>query len=124
MVHSANILITDDDDGFRESLRNLLEPEGYRTWTAENGVQALEIVRHDPIDLLLLDMHMPNLTGYQTLLRVKSFRRQLPCILLSADLDDELRAKAKRADAFCVLDKPVSPNILRAAVYSALTLGR
>ena len=124
MISTANILITDDDDGFREALRGVLEPEGYRTLTAQDGEQALEIVRSDAVDLLLLDMHMPRLTGYQTLLRVKSFRRQLPCILLSADLDDDLRVKAHRADAFCVLDKPVSPNILRAAVYSALSHGR
>jgi CheY-like chemotaxis protein len=62
-----SILITDDDRGFRETLRGVFEPEGFQTLLAEDGAQAIDIVRSFDVHLLLLDMHMPRLTGLETL---------------------------------------------------------
>ena len=103
-----SILITDDDAGFRETLRGVFEPEGFHTLTAEDGEEALEIVRSREVHLLLLDMHMPKLTGLETIRRVKQFKAILPCILLSADFDETLVEQARLVQAFSVLAKPVS----------------
>jgi CheY-like chemotaxis protein len=113
-------LITDDDLGFRETLRGVLEPLGFRTFMAENGEEALHLVRHEEVHLVLLDMHMPRLTGLETLRLVKQVKAILPCIILSANADEDLREQARRAEAFSVLDKPVSrlnlTNIVRMAL--------
>lgn len=116
----ASILITDDDRGFRETLRGVFEPEGFHTLLAENGVEALDIVRTNDIHLLLLDMHMPRMTGLETLLRVKQLKSRLPCILLSAEPDEQLVEQAMRADAFSFLKKPVSRQTITTAVRRAL----
>jgi CheY-like chemotaxis protein len=113
-------LITDDDRGFRETLREVLEPEGYRTLLACDGEEAYEIVQHDEVHLVLLDMHMPRLTGLETLRLVKQFKALLPCILISADLDDTIRAEAQRAHAYEVLRKPVNRLDLTQVVQRAL----
>jgi CheY-like chemotaxis protein len=116
-----SLLITDDDLGFRETLRGVLEPQGFRTLMAECGEQALDVVRREEVHLVLLDMHMPRLTGLETLRLVKQIKAILPCIILSANADDELREEARLAEAFSVLSKPVSrinlTNIVRTALW-------
>ena len=119
-VKPPSILITDDDHDFRETLRIVFEPLGFRTLLAGDGEEALEIVRDQEVHLLLLDMHMPRLSGLETLRRVKQFRSRLPCILLSAGLDDLLIRQAQLAEAFSVLSKPVSRLQITSVVESAL----
>ena len=76
-IESPSLLITDDDPAFRETLRVVFEPEGYRTLLAGTGEEALDIVRNQEVHLVLLDMHMPRLTGLETLRQVKQFRAML-----------------------------------------------
>jgi CheY-like chemotaxis protein len=117
---TPNLLITDDDVGFRETLRGVLEPQGFRTFMACNGEEALDVVRREEVHLVLLDMHMPRLTGLETLRLVKQIKSLLPCIILSANADDELREEARRAEAFSVLSKPITRLSLTTIVRSAL----
>ena len=67
LVDTPSILITDDDHAFRETVKGMLEPRGFRALTAADGEEALKIVGAEPVHLLLLDMHMPRLTGLETL---------------------------------------------------------
>ncbi len=108
LLDRPSILITDDDRDFRETLGQVLEPRGFRTMLANDGQQALDIVRTEQVHVLLLDMHMPRLTGLETMRLVKEIKAQLPCILLSGLLDDTIRREAKLARAFSVLAKPIS----------------
>ena len=89
-IASPSILITDDDLDFRETLRGVLEPRGFRTFLAGDGEEALRIVHSEDVHVVLLDMHMPKLTGLETIRQLKQFKSRLPCILLSAGLDDLL----------------------------------
>ena len=117
-----SILITDDDRGFRETLRGVFEPEGFRTLLAETGAEALQIVSSSSdVHLLLLDMHMPRLNGLETLRMVKKLNSRLPCILLSAHPDEGLVEQAMRADAFSFLTKPVSRSTITGTVRAALS---
>jgi len=119
-IEAPSLLITDDDRAFRETLQGVLEPQGFRTLLAGDGEQALSIVRNEEVHLLLLDMHMPKLTGLETLRRVKRVKSILPCILLSAQLDDLLIEQARRAEAFSVLPKPVTMRQIIGVVRVAL----
>ena len=115
-----SILITDDDQGCRESLRSIVEPEGYRTLLASCGEEALEIVQDEQIHLAMLDMHMPTLTGLETIQLVRQFNVSLPCILVTADATQDLIRQALRAQAFSVIPKPVSKNVVLYTVVRAL----
>jgi len=120
LVESPSLLITDDDREFRETLRVGLETRGFRTILAGDGEEALKIVRTREVHLVLLDMHMPKLTGLETLRLLKQFRAMLPCILLSAQLDELLIEQARLAQAFSVLSKPVTFGQLTGILRQAL----
>ncbi|MBI2480387.1 MAG: response regulator [Planctomycetia bacterium] len=109
-----SMLITDDDRAFRETLGGLFEQRGFHTMLAEDGQEAFEIVQREKIHVVLLDMNMPRLTGLETIRRVKRIFSVVPCILLSADMDDALAEEARQADAFSTHAKPISlPEITR-----------
>lgn len=117
---APSILITDDDRAFRNTLESVFQPRGFTTFLAADGEEAIRIVRQERIHLVLLDMHMPRLTGVETMRVVKSIDAQLPCILISGGLDEEIRAEAQRADAFSVLEKPVQLDVVTHVVAEAL----
>ncbi len=119
-IETPSLLITDDDSAFRETLQGVFEPQGYRTLLAGDGEEALEIVRTQVVHLALLDMHMPKLTGLETLRLVKQFKAMLPCIILSADLDEVIAEQARREHAYSVLRKPVTLLQIMRVVTQAL----
>ena len=120
MIEAPSLLITDDDSAFRETLQDVFEPQGYRTFLAGDGEEALAIVRAREVHLVILDMHMPKLTGLETLRILKQFKSVLPCILMSARLDDLLIEQAHLAKAFSVLSKPVTRMQITRTVRLAL----
>jgi len=115
-----SILITDDDRGCREALRDIVEPEGFHTLLASSGQEALDIVREEPVHLALLDMHMPRMTGLETLELVRQINALLPCILVTADATEVLIRQALRMRAYSVIPKPVSKNVVLYTVVRAL----
>ncbi len=120
-LESPSILISDDDVEFRETLRGMFAPQGYRTIVAADGEEAIEIVRSESIHLVLLDLHMPKLSGLEVLQFIKEFNALLPCILMSAGLDEAVRRQAEQL-AYSVLAKPVSGLHVRSLVEAALKL--
>lgn len=115
-----SILVTDDDPAVRETFREIFEPIGFRTLLAESGEEAIDIVRDQDVHLALMDMHLPKLTGLETMTLVRQIKGVLPMILVSAESDDNLLRKALSAHAFCVLAKPVSRNVVIYVVTKAL----
>jgi CheY-like chemotaxis protein len=115
-----SILITDDDRGCREALRDIVEPEGFQTYLASSGEEALEIFRAHIVHLALLDMYMPRLTGLETLELLRQVNAVLPCILVTADANEGLMRQAFRARAYSVIPKPVSKNVVLYTVVRAL----
>ena len=115
-----SILITDDDRDFRETLCGVFEPRGFRTLTAGDGSEALEIVRRETVHLALFDMHMPRVSGIEAIRQLKQFHFVFPCILLSAEADEQMIEEARQAQAYDVLRKPVTRDNVIAAVLSAL----
>jgi CheY-like chemotaxis protein len=119
-VHDYSILITDDDAGVRETLRDILIPHGYRTFLAESGEEAIDIVRDNQVHIALLDMHLPRLSGLETLAVFRQMRGALPAILISGACDESLLRRALSEHAFCVLEKPVSRHVVVHVVHKAL----
>ncbi len=123
VIENPSLLITDDDSAFRHTLQEVLESLGFHTILAEDGEQAVRIVSTKVVHLVLLDMHMPKLTGLETLRQVKQVKALLPCILMSANLDEMIVEQARRDHAFSVLPKPVTlrqiTGIVRQAMESA-----
>jgi len=120
LVAPPAVLITDDDRAWRETLGEAFGPPLFRSILAADGEEAVEIVRRQRIDLVLLDMHMPRLTGLETIRQVRFFRAELPCILISGGLDDRIRQDALAVRAYSVLAKPIRLIELRRAVHKAL----
>lgn len=120
VIEKPSLLITDDDRGFRETLQEVLERQGYRTHLAGDGEEALEIVRRQVVHVALLDVHMPKLTGLETLRVLRRHRLLLPCILMSARLDEALVRQARLLRAFSVLAKPVNRIQITGVIRKAL----
>lgn len=120
VANAPSILITDDDRDFRETLCGVFEPRGFRTLTAGDGQEALDVVRREEVHLALFDMHMPRLTGLEAIRLLKQFRAFLPCILISAEADERLVEQARQVNAFDVLKKPVTREGVITVVRSAL----
>ena len=82
-----NILVCDDEKDIVSALTIYLQAEGYQVFDASNGLQALEILRHEQIHLVLLDIMMPGLDGLHTMQRLREFSN-VPVILLTAKSED------------------------------------
>ncbi|MGE0759860.1 MAG: response regulator [Pirellulaceae bacterium] len=119
-VTNFSLLITDDDRDFRETLREVFEPQGFHTLLAGDGEEALHILRRETIHVALLDMHMPRLNGLETVRQARATRIQVPCILLSAGLDERLAEAARQVNVFASLPKPVDFRHVRRIVADAL----
>jgi CheY-like chemotaxis protein len=97
----------------------VFEPR-FRTLLAGDGEEALQILRSQEVHLLLVDMHMPRLTGLDVLRRLRQLHVPVPCILLSANLDDQIIQQARQANAFSVLSKPVTRQRITWTVEQAI----
>jgi CheY-like chemotaxis protein len=115
-----SILVTDDDPAMRETFREIFEPVGFRTFLAESGEEAIEIIHQNDVHVALMDMHLPKLSGLETMAIVRQIKGMLPMILVSADQDEALMRRALSAQAFSVLAKPVSRNLVIYVVRRAL----
>jgi len=116
-----SILIADDDRASLDVLRAIIQPAGYQTLLASSGEEAVDIVRGRPVHLILLDMHMPHLTGLETAHLVHQINERLPAILVTGDTSESLVRQAIQAQIFSVIPKPVSKGLLLYTVLKALS---
>ncbi|EPN68845.1 sensory box protein/response regulator, partial [Pseudomonas syringae pv. actinidiae ICMP 19096] len=106
---AATILIVDDDVHVRDLLEVLLQNQGYETLTAESGEQALAMVDERAPDLILLDIMMPGMDGYEvaSVLKAGKGTANIPIIMLSALDEQSARLSGLEAGAEEYLSKPV-----------------
>ena len=118
----GHILVVDDNRLNRLKLAHSLQQEGYTSATAEDGRQALEMVRAQPFDLVLLDIVMPEIDGYQVLELMKSdsHLRDIPVIVISALDEMESVVKGIKMGAEDYLPKPFDPVLLKARISACL----
>ncbi|OLS41226.1 response regulator [Bacillus sp. MRMR6] len=110
------ILIVDDQFGIRILLNEVFQKEGYQTFQAANGIQALDIVtKHDP-DLVLLDMKIPGMDGIEILKRMKVIEPDIRVIIMTAYGELDMIQEAKDLGAITHFAKPFDIDDIRAAV--------
>lgn len=103
------ILVVDDELGYREFYKYLLEPLGYHVETAEDGEQGCEMAVKKSYDLILLDVHLPKMIGTEVLKRIKQVRPSQKVVIFSSSSDTtyQFEKEAKELGAFECLYKPV-----------------
>jgi signal transduction histidine kinase len=122
MVKGAKVLVVDDSQTSRMALAFGLQYQGHEVVEAKDGQEALEIVRTTPFDLMLLDVEMPILDGYQVLEQMKNdpTLRDIPVIVISAVDDTESVVKCIQMGAEDYLFKPFDPVLLKARIEASL----
>lgn len=118
----GTILVVDDNRLNRATLAHCLRQEGHTPVTAEDGRQALAMIHTQPFDLVLLDIVMPELDGYQVLEQIKSDSRlrDLPVIVISALDEMDSVVKGIKMGAEDYLPKPFDPVLLKARISACL----
>lgn len=118
----AKILIVDDDPDIAMMLEDRLQGCGYHTVTAQDGVQALDLVGQETPNLMLLDLDMPRLTGLEVLKRLPQFRPSddLPVIVMTAHGSIESAVEAMKDGAYDFLTKPLDKDHLLLVIHKAL----
>lgn len=118
----GNLLVVDDNKVNRILLARGLEQEGHKVEVAENGRQAFEMLKHGTYDLVLLDIEMPEMNGYQVLEAClqDDELRNLPIIMTSSLDEIDSVVKCVELGAEDYLNKPVNPILLRARVNASL----
>ena len=122
--HPARVLIVDDESVNRRLLEVMLKPEGFVLLTAASGEEALEVVAQQSPDLILLDVMMPGIDGYQVTARIKSnpATKNIPIIMVTVLNDRTARMNGLTAGAEDFLSKPVDHAELCARVRNLLRL--
>jgi DNA-binding NtrC family response regulator len=102
MPQKNRILVVDDEDALRTVLSSELEGEGYKVASAADGSGAIEILKKDEFDLILLDIKMPNVDGFEVLKFVKETQPDTKVIMLTgfADLKNAIESKKLGAEDF------------------------
>jgi len=116
------VLIVDDNEVNRDLLVRRLKRQGYDVLVASNGFEALELMRSTALDLVLLDIMMPQMNGYQVLetLKADPALRYIPVIMISAVNDIESIVRCIELGAEDYLSKPFNPVLLRARINACL----
>jgi two-component system OmpR family response regulator len=117
---AGHILVVDDDPNLREVVRYALAREDFAVREAENGVAALEAIRHDPPDLVVLDVLMPELDGLEVCRRMRAESLDVPVIFLSSRGEELDRVLGLDVGADDYLTKPFSTRELVGRVRAVL----
>jgi len=125
MDTKAKILIVDDERFYINVLVELLQQD-YKVYIAKNGEQALKRLASNQADLILLDIMMPDMDGYQVCLKIKeqALWRDIPIIFLTGKTDPESETKAFEYGAVDFITKPITPSTVRSRIKTHLELLR
>lgn len=120
MTSSPSIFIAEDDPAIREGLTDSLSSEGYEVRSAPDGTQALAALQEQPADLLLLDIMMPGLSGYDVCRQLRSEGNQIPVLMLTAKGEEIDKVLGLELGADDYLTKPFGLRELLARVHALL----
>lgn len=120
------LLLADDHAIVRSGLAQIfaLQPDLAVQGVAINGSEVLERLRHEPFDLLLLDLNMPGISGADLIARVKAHQPDLPILVLSMHNEAQVAARALKAGASGYITKDCEPEVLLAAIRKVAAHGK
>jgi DNA-binding response OmpR family regulator len=120
MMRKTRILWTDDEIEVLKPHLFFLREKGYEIDTCSNGNDTIDLVRQNPYDLILLDEHMPGLSGIETLRLIKQIRPDLPVIMITKSEEEDIMEAAIGSEIADYLIKPVKPNQILLALKKNL----
>lgn len=117
------ILVVDDSPSIRSLIAYVLEQAGFGVVVAEDGQQALDYAQHNKVDLVLTDVHMPNLNGIDLIKELRAFPHYefVPVIVLTTESETGKKMEGKAAGATGWIVKPFDPDQLVKTIEKALT---
>jgi len=101
----STILLVDDEKNILKALSRELASRGYVVVTAQNGFEALDTIASDRVDLVMLDVVMPDMDGIEVLRKIKELRKDLPVIMMSAQGNIEMAVNATKLGAYHFIEK-------------------
>ncbi|MCK4509705.1 MAG: sigma-54-dependent Fis family transcriptional regulator [Desulfuromonadales bacterium] len=119
-----SILIVDDEQSIRESLKGILQDEGFTPFSVESGEAAIEKVSEDKPDLILLDIWMPGIDGMETLTRIRDIYPDQLVVMMSGHGTIETAVKATKLGAYDFIEKPLSIEKVLLSIQNAMKVGR
>jgi len=114
---NKRILIVEDDEEMRALLRDVIEEEGYKTDSVNNGSEAFRKLTKESFDLIITDVRMPGLTGLDILPGIKRLQPEAPIIVITAFGSEEVQRKAFERGANAYLEKPIHFHKLRTLIH-------
>jgi len=120
MTETAVILVVDDEENAREGLSKILSKEGHNVETASNGREAIESIRKTSFDLVITDMRMPQMDGFEVLREIKRLDQNIGVIMITAFGEVESYLEAMNLGAFEYINKPVRVNELKRVIAKVL----
>ena len=121
---SATVMIVEDDESIREMMHITLSQAGYAVASAASGESALDMLKRIKVDLVLLDVHMPRMSGLDVLnAMARMGRRKPPVLMVTANRQANTVAEAVRLGCVGYMAKPFAPADLLGRVSRALTRG-
>ncbi len=114
------ILIVDDEPGIRQSLKSVLQEDGFQVETVSSGEECIEYIQRHPVDVVLLDVWLPGIDGMETLIRLKETEPGPMVIMISGHGNIETAVRATKLGAFDFVEKPLSVEKISLAVKNAL----
>ena len=105
--NQTNVLLVDDDDGIRFTLEGIIEDEGYSVRGAEDGYQAIELVKQIDFHWVFMDIRMPGLNGVETYLEIKKISPSSKVVMMTGFSVEALVDKALEEGVYAVLYKPL-----------------
>jgi two-component system cell cycle response regulator DivK len=123
MITKATILYVEDNSDNRKLVRRVLEVEGYLVKEAKDGLQAMECLESEPIDLVLMDINMPDTDGYTLTARMRAMPRfaHLPIVAVTANVMRGDRERSLQAGCDGYIQKPIDIDTLSQQVERFLT---
>jgi DNA-binding NtrC family response regulator len=115
------ILVVDDEEGARELFNTILTDEGYEVSLAPGGVEALELFKSNPFNLVITDIKMPVMDGLQLLQEIRKMGSKTDVIMVTAYGEVETYLKAMSLGAAEYINKPIRIKELKRIVYKVLT---
>ena len=120
MDTSSRIFVVDDEPRLRDSLKILIEQKGYTVETAENGIEALKVLSQDRFDLFLIDIHMPEMDGFQLMEQIFEQQADALLVMMTGMSSVETAVKALKKGAYDYLRKPFDNADLIKTIDNAL----
>ena len=120
----SRILVIDDESAIRDSMRMILEYEGYEFLGASSGQEGLALVERESPDLVFLDIKMPGLDGLEVLPRIRAIDEALPVVMISGHATVSTAVEATKLGAFDFIEKPLASERVLVTIRNAIDRSR